>query len=140
MLPTRNIVCAILFPMENNFGTWLKQEREKRGLSQSALGVLSGLNRAVVNKLENDPTIQPKPETLIAISKGLKVSRLVVFTAVGWLEDKGSDEYLEEAAHLLSLLEGDDLEEIIQIARMKLDRNKPKHSSRELPRLETHLD
>jgi len=109
--------------MRNKLGIWIQQEREKRGLSQSTLARLAGLNRAVINKIEND-LVQPRPETLIAIAKGLNIPRLTVFRAVGWIEESTSNVRLDEADYILSMLENDDLEEIIQIAKLKLERQK----------------
>ena len=109
--------------MRNKLGVWLQQEREKRGLSQSTLARLAGLNRAVINKIEND-LVKPKPETLIAIAKGLKIPRTIIFQVVGWLEEQNSDGRLAEAEYVLSKLEGDDVDEIIQIAKLKLERKK----------------
>jgi transcriptional regulator with XRE-family HTH domain len=110
--------------MRVNFGVWLKQEREKQGLSQSALGARAELNRAIINKLENDPAIQPTAETLIAIARGLELPRSIVFAAIGWLEENDSSERLDEASYILSMLGENDLDEIIQIARLKLERQK----------------
>ncbi len=141
---TRNVNCGILFLMRSTFGTWMQREREKQGLSQSALAKLSGINRAIVNKLENNLVQQPKPETLIAIAKGLKIPRSTIFREIGWLDEPNDGANLAEAGHILSMLPDDDLDEIIQIARLKLERQKAtkkapqQQTSRSKTRLEAH--
>jgi len=129
--------------MRDSFGMWLQQQREKLGISQAELARLAGLNRAVVNKMENNAT-KPEAETLLATSRALKLPPETVFRAAGLLPPKPEhNERITEATYILSMLEEEDIDEIIQIARMKLERKKassPRTSRKVKPPAQTVLN
>jgi len=108
--------------MENKFGLWLQQVREARGLTQSDLARMANLNRAVINKIENNASF-PTPETLNSIATALKLPTETVFRAAGLLPPKPEiDQKIEDLNHLMRELPPGDLEEIELIIRMKLNR------------------
>jgi transcriptional regulator with XRE-family HTH domain len=83
----------------HKFNDWLVREMSKRGWSQSDLARSSELNRAVINKLLNGQSL-PRPSTLEAISRALKVPVEKVFRVAGLLpEIPENDGYLEEVIH-----------------------------------------
>jgi len=108
--------------MENKFGLWLQQVREARGLTQSDLARMANLNRAVINKIENNASF-PTPETLNSIATALKLPTETVFRAAGLLPPKPElDQKIEDLNHLMRELPPDELEEIELIIRMKLNK------------------
>jgi transcriptional regulator with XRE-family HTH domain len=110
--------------MENEFGLWLQQEREQRSLTQAELGKRSGVNRAVINKIENGFS-RPTPETLNSIARGLQISPITIFRKAGILPPE--PEYvplLDEWNDIFYDLTEEDRFEILEIAKMKANRRK----------------
>jgi len=108
--------------MENKFGLWLQQIRETRGLTQSDLARMAHLNRAVINKIENNAS-SPTPETLNSIARALNIAPETIFRAAGLLPSTPEvDQKIEDLNHLMRELPPDELEEIELIIRMKLNR------------------
>ncbi|NPV77927.1 MAG: helix-turn-helix transcriptional regulator [Anaerolineae bacterium] len=107
--------------MNNDFGYWLQQEREKRGLTQAKLAKLANLNRAVINKIENNQS-KPTVETLQSIANALNLPDEVVFRAAGFLRTPADTEYQEEFFHLLSQLSPQERQEILELLRFKTER------------------
>lgn len=66
-----------------DFTHWIQSEREKRGWSQSDLARFSGLNRAVINKIETGT--EPLPKTLTAIARAFHLPISLVFEKAGLL-------------------------------------------------------
>ena len=111
-----------MFLMENKFGLWLQQIRETRGLTQSDLARMAHLNRAVINKIENNAS-SPTPETLNSIARALNIAPETIFRAAGLLPSTPEvDQKIEDLNHLMRELPPDELEEIELIIRMKLNR------------------
>lgn len=54
------------------FGQWLRDWRKANRYSMGAFGDLSGVSKVQVCSLERDPAINPRLETLMAISKATK--------------------------------------------------------------------
>lgn len=52
----------------------LREIRIKRGYNQGKLAKLSGINRQTIVNIETDVQKNPRLDTLIALSKALKVS------------------------------------------------------------------
>jgi len=73
------------------FGTWIQQEREKKGFSQSELARLSGLNRSLINNVESGVS-QPSLDTLKALSHGLGYPTKMFLEFLGYIpaEDSAS--------------------------------------------------
>ena len=135
MVLTNNNICAKMFLVNNDFGLWLQLEREKRGLTQAKLASLAGLNRAVINKIENGQS-KPTVETLQSIANALNLPDEVVFRAAGFLRTPPDTEYAEQILHLLRQLTPQEQEEILELLRFKAERQKtarPKTKSREKP-------
>jgi transcriptional regulator with XRE-family HTH domain len=57
----------------------LKELREARGLSKTALSKLSGVSRPTINKLENQSEIVTNTQTLTKLSEALGVSIRTLF-------------------------------------------------------------
>lgn len=110
-----------MFLVSDNFSFWLQREREKRGLTQAKLAAKAGLNRAVINKIENGQS-EPSPETLQAIADALNIPDEVVFRAAGYLRSPADTEYQGEFFHLLSQLSPQERQEILELLRFKAER------------------
>lgn len=63
--------------LESSKGSGLRRFREKRGLSQEALGYLGGVDGATISRIERG-LVQPERETVVKLAKatGLSVSHL----------------------------------------------------------------
>ena len=84
-----------------SFSEWLQIEISKRGWSQSDLARAAGLNRAVINKLINGKS-HPRPPTLEAVSRALKIPIETIYRAAGLLPaNPDHDDMLEEAIYVL---------------------------------------
>ena len=78
---------------------WLLAEMDKRGWSQSDLARSANLNRAVINKLLNGPSV-PRPSTLEAIARAFRVPVEGVYRLAGLLpEVPESESFVEEITH-----------------------------------------
>ena len=116
--------------MNNTLGAWLQQTREGLGLTQSDLGRLSKLNRAVINKIENNAT-KAKPETLLAIAQALRIKPETIFRKAGILPpEPENDTKLKQLTYLLSLLNDEDLQDFEDLAKAKLDRQAKKQTKK----------
>ncbi len=122
-----NDFCVKMFLVDNDFGLWLQREREKRGLTQAKLATKAGLNRAVINKIENGQST-PTPDTLQAIADALGIPDEIIFRAAGYIRSPSDTEYQEEFLHLLSQLSPQEREEILELLRFKAERQKTKPS------------
>jgi|GEM_PF-670361 len=136
-MPNNNNIYVKMFPVNNEFGLWLQLEREKRGLTQAKLASLAGLNRAVINKIENGQS-EPTVKTLQSIANALNLPDDVVFRAAGFLRTPHDTEYAEQILHLFRQLSPQEQEEILELLRFKAERqNKPKKQrAGKSPRLE----
>lgn len=92
-----------------DFAYWLQLEREKEGWSQADLARYSGLNRAVINKIESGT--KPMPETLTAISKAFDLPPDYVFEKAGILPSRSDLSPIKRAAiHAIESATDDDVE------------------------------
>ena len=108
--------------MRDEFGLWLQQERDKRGMSQSELARTCGLHRAVVNKIENLHS-SPTPETLLAIARGLKLPPEVVFRKAGLLPPRPeTNPIIEALLAIVDTLPPEEQQEILEYAQYQLEK------------------
>lgn len=59
-------------------GTWLRQQREKAGLTQEELADRSGLSVRAISSLERDRTRRPHPDTLRRVARALDLGDAAV--------------------------------------------------------------
>lgn len=123
ILLKRDIMSA---DMDTAFSEWLNEEMNKRGWSQSDLARAAGISRQAVSDYINQKRTTPTPEALTAIAHGLKIPIETAFRAAGLLptppEWNPTQAEWEDIFGKLSL---EDQEELLQIARLKLDRKRP---------------
>ena len=112
------------------FAEWLIDEMNKRNWSQADLARHAGMNRQVVNRIIKGDRI-PSADSCNALANAFNLSPETVFRKAGLLPPSPEpDPKIDEAVHLLNLLEPDDLEEIIQITRLKLGKSKTTTSNK----------
>lgn len=110
---------------------------KRLGWKQADLARASNLDSAVISNIINGRRGLGESAAR-AIARAFDLPPETVFRAAGLLPDKPkADQKIDEALHILSKLDADDLEEIIQIAKMKLERerSKPKKSRSKSPAL-----
>lgn len=121
MLATENKLNAKILSMEN-FGGWLLEEIEKRGLSQSDLVRMAGISRGTLSNIISG-TRGVGNESMVAIANALKISPITIFRKAGLLpDDKNSEASFDDWQHILSQLTKDEQEEIRQIVELKIER------------------
>jgi transcriptional regulator with XRE-family HTH domain len=86
----------------NNIGDFLKNERDKRGLSLREFALLLGTSPGYLSKLENgkDPRsgkmFRPTLDTLVHMAKGLKMSLDDMLFQIGYLDNNVyNEEFLQ---------------------------------------------
>lgn len=120
MFTTFNSINGKMFLMNINFGEWLKQERERKKLTQSELGVKSSLHRSVINKIESSLS-SPTPETLKALAHGLDMTPEQIYRVAGHLPPVPlHTEQTETLLHLFNQLTTRDKEDVIEYLRFRL--------------------
>ena len=104
------------------FSEWLRTEMTKRTWSQSDLSRASGIHRAIISKIINQNS-SPETETIKAIARGLQLPPEEVFRAAGLLPPVTEERSkMSELDHLANLLGDEDLDDLIEYARMRLKR------------------
>jgi len=84
---------------------WLLGEMEKRGWSQSDLARSANLNRAVINKLLNGPSV-PRPSTLEALARAFRVPVEGMYRLAGLLpEISEAESFVEEVTHQIRMIQ-----------------------------------
>lgn len=108
----------------STFANWLTDELENRNMSQADLHRASGLSRTAISQVISD-TRKPGSEFCLSIARALNLPPEYVFRKAELLPPQDEiNQDIEETVYLLKMLEPDDLEEIKQIARLKLDLKK----------------
>lgn len=133
-MPIRSISCSYtVFAMRNEFGEWLRAEIKKTGKTQKEFSGLIGIEQPHLSRIISGDR-GASTDTLKNIAKVLSIPEQTVLTQYGILSKKADiNQKLSEATHILSMLGNDDLEEIIQIAKMKLDRDKREQEYKKQP-------
>ncbi|WNS42840.1 helix-turn-helix domain-containing protein [Paenibacillus sp. MMS20-IR301] len=79
--------------MAEEFGNYLKQLREQKGLTINQLASLAGISGAQISRIENGLRGVPKPATLRKIAEATEVSYEELMGYAGYLTDsEGSPE------------------------------------------------
>jgi len=114
------------------FSEWLQAQMGEREISQSELARRSGLHRAIISKIINQIST-PTPETAEALAAGLKLPPEEVYRAAGLLPPVPEERsQIEELKYLANLLDASELQEVIDYARHRLEkqsREAPKNTS-----------
>jgi transcriptional regulator with XRE-family HTH domain len=128
------------------FGIWLLEQLAARGMSQIDLANRSGVTPAQISRIINGVRGAGN-ETLIKFAKALQLPAEEVFRADGLLPPKkDSDPEIVRLDYLASQISEEELQEVIKIVELKLDRQEreKKHAeirySRPIPQLHAAAD
>lgn len=58
-----------------SLGVWLRQERERRGLSLRGLEAITGVSHSTIDEIEKNPAYDPGLSTLMKLADGMNVGR-----------------------------------------------------------------
>ncbi|WP_172251900.1 helix-turn-helix domain-containing protein [Saccharibacillus deserti] len=73
--------------MENRFGSYLKQVRERKGWSINRLAGAAGVSTSQISRIEHGLRGVPKPQTITKIAQALGVSYEEMMNEAGYLHD-----------------------------------------------------
>ncbi len=105
------------------FNDWLLEQLNEINWSQADLARASGLTRAAISRYINDLPRTPDEAALRKIAKAFRYSPEIVFRAAGILPPAPKDDpVIAEIEHLARQLSADDVQELIDLARVKLAR------------------
>lgn len=71
----------------NNFGKYLREIREFKGLTVNQLAIYSGVSSASISRIENRKRGTPKPTTIKKLSEALKVPYEEIMKAAGYIDE-----------------------------------------------------
>ncbi|MFF2912393.1 helix-turn-helix domain-containing protein [Paenibacillus sp. NPDC057934] len=78
--------------MEQEFGRFLKELREQRGLTLNQLASAAGVSGSQISRIENGLRGIPKPATLRKIAEATDCSYEELMERAGYLQDQGAVE------------------------------------------------
>jgi transcriptional regulator with XRE-family HTH domain len=104
------------------FNDWLLQRLKESDWSQADLARSSGLTTAAISKYMSGRI--PDEAALRKIAKAFRIPLETVFRAAGILPpEAASDVIVDEITHIARQLPSSDVQELIEIARLKLTRH-----------------
>ena len=117
----------------SKFLSWLDREMSKKGWSDAQLAKKAGISHPVISKARSG--IQPIGwEACVAIATALELPPETVLREAGLLPKKTKEDPLnQEILFLVGKLPLEDQQEILEIARMKLERQKKQTQSNNRP-------
>lgn len=107
------------------FADWLTSKLKMEGLSPAELSARMGKDQSIISRYLAG-TRQPSPDSIVEIARALRMAPEDVFRAVVCLPPKENNEHINTIAYRLSLLDEDDLQDIDDLVRAKLDRKAKK--------------
>lgn len=112
-----------------SFHEWLNEQIANRDWSQNKLSVKAGLSRGEISRIMNGKT--PSFKVCTALAGALDISVDLVLKEAG-LETKppGYENKKEKALAVITLLDDDDLEELLEVARIRIRRRKESGTSK----------
>jgi transcriptional regulator with XRE-family HTH domain len=124
---------AIILSMESNFSQWLEEKIDEKGWSWNKLAENAGLSSGTMYNIR-DGTRGVGENSLRAIAGALQLPVEIVYRAAGFLP-KTTDErsQMEELKYLAERLSDEDLQEVIDYARHRLE----KQESRQVHKKQT---
>jgi transcriptional regulator with XRE-family HTH domain len=106
----------------SDFSEWIAEQINERGWKKSELAKRSGLDRSYTYQIIAGNK-RPGAVACRAIARALDVPEVIVFRQISYLtEDPVLDPSIENFIAILSQLSNDDQAELLEIAKLKLDR------------------
>lgn len=90
----------------NFLANLIRETRERKGLSQRQLSLLSGISNSEISRIEAGERKNPSPDTLRALAKPLGLSYESLMMAAGYLTDT-SKQSMESADRILEAISSD---------------------------------
>ena len=103
------------------FNDWLLERLKEMNWSQANLARASGLTTAAISKYMGGRI--PDETALRKIAKAFKLSPEYVYEKAGLLPPKSTDPIIAEITHLASQLPPEDVQDLIDLARSKIQRH-----------------
>lgn len=117
------------------FSEWLVEQLREHKLSMTALALRAGVSKQVISKYINQPPEKPDMNVLKGIAHGFGIPQEEVFRAAGVLAPvPEKDEAIDELEHLAAQMSGDDLQDLIEYARLRLRRSEDKQEGKKSSR------
>ena len=114
------------------FIAWLNEQMAKRGWSIRQTAKNAGISHSIISLTLSGET--PTYSTCAALASAFEFPPLEVFRLAGLVQgDKSENLIDQEIIHLVSKLPLEDQQEILEIARMKLERQKKQSQSNNRP-------
>jgi transcriptional regulator with XRE-family HTH domain len=112
-----------------DFSLWLQGELDKRGWTKADLAKHSGLSPSQISRaMTGERGLGEKSVSLVAVA--LRLPAEEVYRAAGFLPPVNEKRAREdEIEHLISLLGDDDLDDVIEYAKMRLKRQEEKQAN-----------
>jgi transcriptional regulator with XRE-family HTH domain len=111
-----------------SFSMWLLAEMSKLGISQSELARRAGVTRSAINGVVTGAR-GPGPDLCNAIARALNIPPEQVFQAAGLLPPAiEQNSKVDELAHLAQSLGDDDLDDLIELARIRAKKREVKNT------------
>ena len=95
-----------------NLGVYIREHRNRQGLSQKALGARCGLSDATIQRIERSRTNIPSPDHLCKIATALYITRYNMLKLAGYISEEDISP-AQKIQHLAELSD-DELNELQQ--------------------------
>lgn len=121
------------------FGEWIDLQNAKRGWKPADLARASGLDTGVISNLRNNKRQMPAVESCRALSEAYQIPVKEVFIAAGILNEedertRGYDPLTEAITFLVSHLNDEEKQDILDYARFKSQGRVPGDQDTQHPR------
>jgi transcriptional regulator with XRE-family HTH domain len=121
-----------------NFSEWLSTELKNREWSNADLARYAKISRGSITNLLTG-TRSPGPDILDAIAKAFRLPTEDVYRVAGLLPVKpNADETVSEITHIYHELDEDNRQELLDYARLRLNKQEREHSGKQHPRTTPH--
>ncbi len=105
--------------MKTDFGSWLRDEIQSRGMTQAELAQLSGITPAQISRIISGARGIGE-SSLQAIAKALRIPPLTVFRKAGLLPDAPEqNELLEAILHNAAQMTDEEQQELLEFILLK---------------------
>lgn len=120
--------------MDETFSQWVFENLKEKGWSQAELARRSGLTRGAISNIINNYRNRPTPETVKSIARAFGRPDEEVMRIAGYLTPKPTIEVdSEEILYLLRQLDREDIQDVIDYARMRLEKQRDKKAYKKRP-------